>query len=713
MGKCNNCGFDNSDDMKFCVNCGTEIGQNAVCGNCGAPLKDDVKFCGNCGAAVAPAYAPAPIVQAEQPVADTARSDSAPVAQKCTTCGAELVSDSAFCCICGTPVSKMRRASGGKSTGTNEKLAAVKSKVKGFEKKHGIIINGIIAALSLVFILVSLLGPIKMTSGAPIAGSNGQTETYEYSQSIWQVFDSLAYVSLDINDPDDVKMIENIFKEYEEAQAAALEDLENYAQANPYVSEEEALKKTREFLQDHLSEINYLAYQFAYTTIGALDYMTGAEVEEGKNDELNTQRNTAVLTLIMALVTSAIQIGIAAISSVFLILAIIGIVRKKSSKLFAFLGVALALSCIGLAVLSISPQLSASGAMFAVALTSALSYFVCAIGKAVMTDKKVAFTVIRTVHAALAVTACFMLCSNVITVSLLRGAGNNMGEIFGPLGLAFENIFVVLQLLSSDGVYIVYSDLSLVTPIIVLALGLLAFVILFVAMFKSLRALAHNTERVVKFDVLMLLGAILLICFAIAPAILGAADRAPMVNSNEVAVRIKITARIFVYLSMAFAIAAFVFGLVLNPKKLAAATGSNAPQTSATAQLPIVNSASSENSQGETAGASSAAEPADSFDAAPVAQGETLAEKDPEQCYANDNAAEQQADAEVNAEAETAQPTETQTNAEAETAQQTAPSSKKPAAKKPLASKSTASKTASKKKAASSAAEQADSEQAE
>ncbi len=53
--KCNNCGFNNDGDNKFCINCGSELTpvsetQNLFCQNCGFENENDNRFCIKCGA---------------------------------------------------------------------------------------------------------------------------------------------------------------------------------------------------------------------------------------------------------------------------------------------------------------------------------------------------------------------------------------------------------------------------------------------------------------------------------------------------------------------------------------------------------------------------------------------------------------------------------------------------------------------------------------
>ena len=76
--------------------------------------------------------------------------------------------------------------------------------------------------------------------------------------------------------------------------------------------------------------------------------------------------------------------------------------------------------------------------------------------------------------------------------------------VTGPLGMAFESIFTVLDLNSVNGITIGYSDASIVSCVAVLAIGLIAFSVLFAAMVKSLTVLANKTDRKPRIDVLSL-----------------------------------------------------------------------------------------------------------------------------------------------------------------------------------------------------------------
>ena len=73
---CPNCKSSNSNDTKFCGNCGSPL--TATCPSCGASVALDTKFCGQCGS---PMEVPG---------------------KTCPECGAEVAADMKFCGECGT-----------------------------------------------------------------------------------------------------------------------------------------------------------------------------------------------------------------------------------------------------------------------------------------------------------------------------------------------------------------------------------------------------------------------------------------------------------------------------------------------------------------------------------------------------------------------------------------------------------------------------------
>ena len=52
MKKCNNCGFENPDNAKFCNECGKELNSILKCPQCGAENIYTAKFCNDCGSSL-------------------------------------------------------------------------------------------------------------------------------------------------------------------------------------------------------------------------------------------------------------------------------------------------------------------------------------------------------------------------------------------------------------------------------------------------------------------------------------------------------------------------------------------------------------------------------------------------------------------------------------------------------------------------------------
>ena len=73
---CSSCGAGNSDDSRFCTNCGHEFTNELRCPNCNSMVSDDSKFCTNCGFKL---------------------SDNL----KCLNCGSTVGSGDIFCTVCG------------------------------------------------------------------------------------------------------------------------------------------------------------------------------------------------------------------------------------------------------------------------------------------------------------------------------------------------------------------------------------------------------------------------------------------------------------------------------------------------------------------------------------------------------------------------------------------------------------------------------------
>lgn len=491
--------------------------------------------------------------------------------EKCKNCGCDNTDDAKFCAGCGKAVE--HRANGG--CPVVGKAAALKTKAAAFEQKHCLIVNALIAVLAIVFLFVALFAPVKtvntdvsLTDGASSVGKDKYSyiETYEAGQSIWQILGSVKYLSLDSENARDMYEIGEIFADAEKAEECVAREYEIWLARHPYATKKQANDKYRKLYDKYMSDVNMLGYQFAFTTVGALDNIFGQSVEKEMTDTLDTMRNTALFSFVTALVSVALRLGVAVTSVIFAAFAIAGILRRKQTKLFTFLTAVIALSGAELAVLSVAPLLTAGGAAFAILLTGAIAFTVCGAVKAVTDGKGATFAIKRVLHSALTLTALCLLCSFTVTLLQTSFAGNgyDLTETSAPLGAAIESILAVLSLKSVAGVKITYSAASPVVCVAAAVLGLIAFAALLAALLLSLRQLAFGKVGKRRADVMSLVGAVALILFAVVPAVIGTVDKMPVTaDRSSMAMQIQIFARSYVYVSLAFAVAAFLTDLII------------------------------------------------------------------------------------------------------------------------------------------------------
>lgn len=94
--KCSKCGFELSEDAKFCTECGTKVEDkkdSIFCENCGSKMNKDSLFCSECGTKVGSAT-----VEVKKEIKKNV--------PKCPNCDVELEVDSMFCPECGTKIEK-------------------------------------------------------------------------------------------------------------------------------------------------------------------------------------------------------------------------------------------------------------------------------------------------------------------------------------------------------------------------------------------------------------------------------------------------------------------------------------------------------------------------------------------------------------------------------------------------------------------------------
>ena len=154
MKKCKNCGFENTDESRFCSACGAAIAVDPF-----APAHDSAED-------VFEQTRITPVSRA----ADTAKP-------------------------------QQERA------GFKTKAVELKNKTVEFEKQHNLIVNVIIAVCAVIVAFVALFAPVKTVAYIPVFGEDLFIEDLdkedseviysyvEFDQSIWQMLYSLKYIN--------------------------------------------------------------------------------------------------------------------------------------------------------------------------------------------------------------------------------------------------------------------------------------------------------------------------------------------------------------------------------------------------------------------------------------------------------------------------------------------------------------------------------------
>lgn len=552
MKKCVNCNTEYPDDVAFCSKCGSKLaevgGSDGVCPACGASVAADAVFCPRCGQKL-----------------DGKRF--------CLNCGAELNSDADFCDKCGMRVKRIHPEKSEETTVKKTDARGFINKVVAFEGERRIIVNITVMVLAVVMLFVALFAPIKVSLAGVVSASNMEDATaidIEYSsQSLFDIFAALGYVDLDAEDSKDFRKIKDIFEKCENKLAEASEELEDWKNRHTHATASEIQEKQIQIYAKYYSECNLFAYVFAYTTVGALDKLSGEQAEGALADMLNTQRDTAIMGFVVAVIVAVLQLVIAVTSLAFGIIAASNIAKKRGTGLFAFLTATLLAAGTGLVMLSLAPELAPGGAVFAIALTAAIAYLVCGTVSAVFKRKPVQGIVKRAIVAGLFLTAFFTLCSNMINITLdtitiikqqnFSRTVEQSIKIGSPLGAALETLIMCMDLKSVGSLACEYSGLTIAGGIVALVLGIAAVIALLIGLWRSLARVANcNDERI---DAFALAGTILLVMFAVITFTLGAVGEPPSID-NGMGFHCGITARAQVYVSLGFAAVAFLLGLL-------------------------------------------------------------------------------------------------------------------------------------------------------
>ena len=547
MGKCGSCGAEVSEKDKFCPICGAKIEDKAdgkkVCAACGAELKNEDRFCPACGTRVE-----------EKPTA-------------CPKCGAKFEDGDRFCRDCGAaiggaPVGKRAKSGGG--------IAAVRDKAVAFEKKNHIFANVLVIMLAIVVLFVSLFAPIKLSATnitnfmSDGMGGSDSSAVYTVDQSIFQVFGAWGYVNLDPDDKADKKKADELDAELAAIMKDVTAEVLKWQKNNEDATEEEMMDAAMRISAKHMSEVNVLAVSFA----GVYD-----NVDSNLADLVSATYAETLLALIFATLIALTAIALATVSLVFIILAAIGMVKKRDAKASAYFKTALIMSGVGLILLSLAPSLISLGSMFAVALTAALTYFAYAAVRGVAGGKSVALLIKHTVLSALAVVAFFLLCGSLLSVditTLVSTSGEEASFSVGaPLGMAFETLIISGSLFSLNKVEIFYSVTSNVAAIFVLAVVAGAMAVLLAGMLKSFAKLGTAEDDGARIQVLPLMAAIILAVGALVVGVLGAVAEPPDVTGTKmpsVGMAFAFYVNAKVYVSLAFAVISVLFAALFVPK---------------------------------------------------------------------------------------------------------------------------------------------------
>lgn len=564
MKKCVNCNVEYADDVNFCPKCGGALQPcKPTCAACGAELEDGANFCPKCGARVAD-----PNV--------------------CAACGAELAEGNNFCPKCGaargssvaasSPAPAANTAAPAKKSGKSfgATVADVKNKAVAFEKGHNIIVNALVIALAIVVLFTSLFAPIRLPAadfsgfavGMSASSSDYDMDTVTVGQSIYQVLGAWGYAN------------------YADADAKFKEETEKKFQDDQKEYDEKVKEAHASWVKRHpdttTDERNIKEIELAYEYMSDLDLFALALVIASK---LNPETDAAVTmaaeiysALSIATVVAVIHIALAVLSLVFMIFAIVGMVRKRNAPAQKFIKSSVILSGVALLLLSIAPSLVSLGGMFAVCLTSALVYLVYGIVGAIVQNKSVLHIVKRSVCTALSIISFFLLCGFILTqktttLNTYFSKEESTVSIVAPLGLAYSAVINILGLLEFGSTQYVYPETSAIAAILALLLFIAGAAVMFAAMMSEFNKLANDVEKSDKIRALPLIGAIILVVAAmsvgITSAVIELPDLSEITSSGSkyfVSTAYKFFADTQVYVSLGFAVASVVFGALLVPK---------------------------------------------------------------------------------------------------------------------------------------------------
>ena len=334
----------------------------------------------------------------------------------CKNCNAEMKDDDVYCMYCGTkaddaPVdtvdpSKIDPFAPDPATDTappQSSAAAAKNvgiveKAKAFESKHNVILNTILIVCAIVVLFVSLFAPIKVvdyrTGMHETDGKEITVNHVETGQTIFQIIGSVFYI-----DADEDKLNE-LSKQYAKCRNEYDKEYAKWLRQHPYATSQERVNAQRRISAECLSELNVIGNMFAQTD---------------PEDMFEGESLAVLVTAIIAIVIAALCIATAITSLVYIIKAVLNIVKKRpQTKLYKYLSTVLGLSLSCITLMCCAPMLVAGGNMLGVAVFTVIAYFIIATAGAVIGKVNIAVIIKRAAIAVVSAIAFFILCTNVL-----------------------------------------------------------------------------------------------------------------------------------------------------------------------------------------------------------------------------------------------------------------------------------------------------------
>lgn len=581
MKKCDKCGYENRDAAKFCNDCGAPLAKRpsadaapSVCPACGAVAVNGAKFCGVCGRKL---------------------DDPAARSTACLECGYVNEKDSEFCGRCGAPLvgepvaqntapssapasSAQAPAATAPDGGKASKAGTVKAKTVEFEKKHHVIINAVISVLAIIILFVALFAPIKLrvnvesiVSSTDWSGSSESTglndaEYIEIEQRFWHIFGALGYIGLDGTDLEEFDKISEQASEYYRCITDARDEFNRWKETHPYASEHRAREELAECLEDDFSDINFLA-----GVLAAISERVEWYGPKGSPAAESLRTNT-IVTLVQSLITVGLCLAIAIVSLVFLIRALTGMYNKRTSvKLFKFLGTVLILSGVGIFLGMTSPMIDVGGNMMGLALFTAITYIICGAASSVISERGIALTIKRAAISVVLLVAFFVLCGETVKVVAVYRYPTSRTLQYKTLpvgGVLYELINATCAVKYGTYTTNTLFGESVAACVTALLLGVLTAMFAFVAMIKALREFNKTTDKMNGAFAFAITSIVFDILFAVLPVAIGSsAYLQDIMSGDSMLVKLSVSVRAGVYVSLAFAATAVVLCACFKPQK--------------------------------------------------------------------------------------------------------------------------------------------------